>query len=400
MSSKLSLPSPSSPAIVLTNPTPDERARTWSYSYPEWGHGLTLQGYLDREAYLLTIPLARHGGITNWILTDTDTDAGTGTDSVSTSSAVDRPVLASCETLRKRAIARGKDGIVRDVWAHGVASVFTYEEFRGRGYAGKMMALLRDRLARLQQESGEAVCSVLFSDIGKKFYAKAGWIPMGNTHLEFPAAAREAEEAITTHDSVKIVRDDDLPALAEVDERLLRRELEAPSAEDASKIRVAVCPDLDTFLWQFRREDFICNLAFGRKPTVRGAVYTPPASPPNTRVWALWVRNYYGGVEKPENNILSFIRFVVEDASISDEDLSSAINSILGVARNEARDWHITKIQMWNPSERVRRLVEQTQGLDARFVVREDSNIASINWFGEGSVDDVEWVANEKYVWC
>lgn len=388
-----SLPPVSSPTIILTNPTAPERIRTWTYSQPEWGNSLTVPEYVDREQYLLTIPLARDGGITNWILTDS---------AASTENNAERPVLASCETLRKRALVRGKDGIVRDAWAYGIASVFTYSEFRKRGYAGKMMELLRGYMAARHKETGEPAFSVLFSDIGKLFYAKHGWLPLENTQIEFSVRhgqtpTEKADDDASTS-TITLLHDEDLPALAERDEELIRKELALPNAVDASRTRVAVIPDIDTLQWHFYRQAFICNTAFGRKPTVHGALYTSPSH--GSRVWGLFERNHYGGPEKPEKNVLSFLRFVVEDSSIPDDELAKAVVGIFRAAEKEAREWSCTKVEIWNPLPRVRKAAEEAAEFGSVFVVREDKNLASLNWFGEGATEDIDWVANERFEWC
>ncbi|KAK1241339.1 hypothetical protein MKX08_001313 [Trichoderma sp. CBMAI-0020] len=381
------LPLSTSPTIILTNPTTPERTRTWTYSQPEWGNSLTVPEYLNREEYLLTIPLARNGGITNWILTDSAAAVDPDT--------AERPVLASCETLRKRALVRGKDGIVRDVWAHGIASVFTYSEFRGRGYASKMIELLRGYMAAKQQESGEPAFSILFSDIGKEFYAKHGWMPLENTQIEYRVKESPVEFDASI---VKLLGDEDLAALAERDEELIRREMALPNSAEASKTRVAVIPDIDTLQWHFYRQAFICNTAYGRKPTVHGALYTSPST--GSRVWGLFERNHYGGPNKPEKNVLSFLRFVVEDGDILDEELSEAVVGIFRAAEKEAKDWECSKVEIWNPLGRVRKIVENATEFESIFVVRDGKNLASLNWFGEGTAEDLDWVVNERFEWC
>ncbi|KAL6872965.1 hypothetical protein J3F83DRAFT_731579 [Trichoderma novae-zelandiae] len=395
------LPPSTSPTIALTNPTPKERIRTWLYNQTEWGNSLTVPAYLEREEYLLSIPLARNGGITNWILTDSAFPVSSSSSSSSSQSVDDdkegeRPVLAACETLRKRALVRDADGTVRDVWAYGVASVFTNKEFRGRGYAGKMIELLRGYMATQHRETGEPAFSVLFSDIGKQFYAKHGWIPLENTQLEY--RVRENPPEPDPSSNITLLSQDHLPALAEKDELLLRREIAKPSSADAAKIRVAVIPDLDALQWHFYREGFICNAAFGRKPAVHGALYTSPST--GSRVWALFERNHYGGPERPEKNLLSFLRLVIEDESIPDDELSEAVVGIFRVAEKEAKDWKCSKVEIWNPRARVRKAAEAATEFQTTFVVRQDKNLASLNWFGEGSAEDLDWVANERFEWC
>ncbi|KAH0491142.1 hypothetical protein TgHK011_002584 [Trichoderma gracile] len=395
-SASSSLPPSTSPTIILTNPTPKERTRTWLYNQTEWGNSLTVPAYLEREEYLLSIPLARNGGITNWILTDSSYPVPDKDDDG------ERPVLAACETLRKRALVRDpssadSDGsTVRDVWAYGVASVFTNKAFRGRGYAGKMMELLRGYMAGQHRETGEPAFSVLFSDIGKQFYAKHGWIPLENTQIEY--RVRENPPEPDPSSNITLLGDEHVAELAERDEELLRKEIAKPNAVDPSKARVAVIPDLDALQWHFYREAFICNAAFGRKPSVHGAMYTSPST--GSRVWAWFERNHYGGPEKPEKNLLSFLRFVIQDENISDQELSEAVVGIFRAAEREAKDWKCSKVEIWNPNPRVRKAAEAAAEFQTTFVVREDKNLASLNWFGEGSAEDLDWVANERFEWC
>ncbi|KND92968.1 Lysine acetyltransferase [Tolypocladium ophioglossoides CBS 100239] len=354
--------SASSASLILTHPSADEQMR-----------------------HLLTVPLARDGGISQWILTD------------SAVPLAERPVLSSCETLRKRALVRGRDGQVRDVWAHGVASGFTYPEFRCRGYASKMLALFGERLARQEAEkAGEAAFSVLFSDIGKKYYAALGWMPYESAHLSFPVKPTTA--AAEPSNAVKPILDADLPAIAQLDEELLRKKLSGAPA-DPAKTRVAIIPDLDTLQWHLARQAFMSNHLFSKAPTVHGASYTPPGAS-GSRVWGYWARIQHGGKGRPEINVLNFLRFVVEDDGASDGELSKAIRAIVGVAQHEAKEWLCTKINMWNPNERTKKLIADMKDLEAQYVVRESDSIPSLRWFGDGSVADVEWVANEKYEWC
>lgn len=384
------LPDVKDPSVVLANPTGDEQRQTWRTTHPSWGPGLTLDQYLDREEYLLTTPLAADGGLTPWILTS---DA---------SSSSPRPVLSSCETIKKRAVVADPSGTLTDVTAHGVASVFTYPEHRSRGYAGKMMALLGEELAREQAATpGAAAFSILFSDIGPKFYANHQWMPIGNSHIEFPVAA-PASRATPAH--ITELGDSHLEALAARDEQLLRAQLARPLEAGSTKYRAAVMPDLATFNWQYRREDHMLRHFLGRDPSVRGALYTPPgAGGERRRVWGLWVRTRYGGAEgHPVLTIMHFLRFVVEDdAATSDEEYAAALEGILAVAQREAADAHCQSIETWNPPARmVATFGEKLPQLKGKVVERDMYNLCSMRWFGAGSVDNVEWVANEKFEWC
>lgn len=380
----MNLPSGLSDAsLVLTRGTLEEQVSIWKRTQPSWGPSYTPEAYIARERLLLTFELTKDGGLECWILTDAN------------AAAAERPVLSSCETYRKKALARDADGSVRDVTSYGIASVFTYEEHRRKGYAGKMLSLLGEELAKKQDSNkGDSEFSILFSDIGNKYYAGFDWLPFPSTHLSTPT------RPFTTpyDDCLTLITDDNLRMVAELDEKTLRAKIASPPS-DPHKVRVAVVPDFATYQWHMIREDFMCKHAIDKGPTVHGAIYTPKDAP-TSRVWALWSTILYGGKEKPEINVMNFLRFAVEDDNISDEELSKAIKAIMGLVHTNAQEWLCPKVDMWNPEPRTRRLIENMTELNSTFVEREKTNITSFRWFGEGPVSEVEWVANEKFEWC
>ncbi|KAF5022288.1 hypothetical protein F66182_5665 [Fusarium sp. NRRL 66182] len=379
MASHDSLPPVSSPSLILTTPTTSEREHIWKATHPHWGGALTVEDYITREYDNLEAPLAQDGGVTSWILTDGDLKPD------------GRPLLSSCETYKKSALV-AKDGNVREGTAYGVASVFTLPECRGKGYASKMMSLLADELrGRQQKNEGHADFSVLWSDVGPKFYNAVGWKPFDSTYLELPVS--DAEPSVNP--SLRPIAADDLPSLADRDEKLIRNKLSSSS----SQVSAAVLPDLTQLRWHFHRENFMCKHIFSRTPTAHGAIYTPSEAP-NSRIWAIWTRSFYGGIAKPEKNTIHIIRLVIEDESMSDALLAKGIQAIATSAQKEAKDWLCAKVEIWNPEDRVRRITEGIEALGAKFVVRENENLASMHWFGNDSDQDVEWVANEKFAWC
>ncbi|KAK1708892.1 uncharacterized protein BDZ83DRAFT_592322 [Colletotrichum acutatum] len=246
---------------------------------------------------------------------------------------------------------------------------------------------------------GEVACSVLYSDIGKKFYAKHGWHPYESTHLEFPPQASPppseagTEEAVGAVGAVQVEASPlgyhELAELCSVDERLIRAKL----AKKSTKTRVSLIPDLDAMLWHLMREDYMTKHIFGQTPTVRGGVVGEHGS----RVWAVWTRGYYGGLKKPEGNTMHILRLAIEDEEGSgDEYVQGAIEALLRLARAQAAEWKVNGVEMWNPEPRVRGLIEKA-GIPHEFIERENDSIASLMWYGQG---EVEWVLNEKFGWC
>ncbi|KAK2041385.1 hypothetical protein LZ31DRAFT_472603 [Colletotrichum somersetense] len=387
--------------LVLAHPTPAERARTYALTYESWGTALELDDYVRREEFLTTLPVTRNGGITQWILTDPSLPPDA------------RPILSSCESIRKPVlVARPEGGPVVEAVTHAIGSVFTDPAHRGNGYASVMMAMMGPALARWQGaemakgeawrdiRDGEVACSVLYSDIGKTFYAKHGWHPYESTHLDFPQQQQQQPRL-----EAAPLGYHELAELCAVDERQLRARLARPS----DKTRVSLIPDLDAMLWHLMREDYMTKHIFGRTPAVRGGVV---GDRPGARVWAVWTRGYYGGLKRPEEgNTMHILRLAVEDeasldaaaaAAAADGEgeggrfVQDAIEALLRLARAEAAEWKVNNVELWNPDPRVRALVERA-GVPHRFVERETDSIASLMWYGEG---EVEWVLNEKFGWC
>ncbi|RGP80861.1 lysine acetyltransferase [Fusarium longipes] len=382
MASLETLPPVTSPSLILTNPTTSERERVWKGTHPQWGGALKLEDYIAREYDNINTPLARNGGLTSWILTDGNLKPD------------ERPILSSCETYKKRAlVSNDKNSTgVRDGTAHGVASVFTFPEYRKRGYGRKMMSLLADELRNRQQRNeGDADFSVLWSDVGPNFYGALGWKAFRSSYLELPVK----DSVLPANPAVQPLNMDDIPKLAAQDEQIVRNKVASSTAAASA----ALIPDIETVQWHMNREDFMCNRIFSRIPTIRGALYTPPEAP-SSRIWATWTRSFYGGLDKPEKNIVRILRLTIEDECISDETLAKGIEAIAGFVQKEASEWLCSKVELWNPEERIKRVTEGIESLDARFVVRENDHLSSLNWFGNDPNEDVEWIVNERFAWC
>ncbi|KAG6320762.1 hypothetical protein E4U22_002926 [Claviceps purpurea] len=397
-------------SLVLVKATSEEKTAICLRHQPHWGSSFTPEGYLRREEGLQELSLARDGGLTVWALTQ-NTDANddnsnnNNNNSYNTDDApAGRPILSSLETYRKRAIVRGTDGVVRDVTAHGVASVFTPPHHRRKGYSSKMLSLLGDELARQEaQQPGSAGFSVLFSDVGKTFYAQHQWMPFPSTHLSFSvdlstSTSTTTSTSNTIDDHLTLITDDNLPKIAQLDEQTLRQKLSRPP-QPPHTIRLALLPDLPTYEWHFARAAFQARHLFGKTPSLHGALYTPPERP-HSRVWMLWNHSLSGGPDSPEKNVLNVLHLALEDHDIPDRDLVTGLEAIMGVAQAQAQEWLCAKIEMWNPDERVKELMGRATKLPSELVVRETASIASLRWYGEGEVMDVEWVDNEKFEWC
>jgi GNAT superfamily N-acetyltransferase len=379
--STTSLPDSKSPSLVLTHPTPEERIATWKLNAVNWGSALSQADYLQRETYLMTVPLARDGGITHWILVESSLPPN------------NRPILAACESLRKPVLV-SRNGVLTHEITHGIGSVFSAPEYRGRGYASRMLTELGRVLKTWQTDPskpGMERCSfsILYSDIGKKYYSKFGWGPFPSSHISFPPAPKP-----TTLTTAKPLSYDDLPQLCALDEESVQKQLVA--AKDG-KTHVALLPNHDCMQWHHLREDFVTpKVVTGTSPpTIKGAI---AGDQPGSRIWAYFTRAYYGPLTKMDNgNTLHILRLVIEDESDTEEN-ARKLKGIIEIAQGEAQEWKLGEVELWNPSEVVMALVKRV-GVEFREVERQQESIASLMWYGDAE-EEVVWEQNEKYGWC
>ncbi|ATZ56063.1 hypothetical protein BCIN_12g05985 [Botrytis cinerea B05.10] len=384
-------PDYNSPDLHLAHPTPEEKLATWNLNYEEWGKALSKSDYLHREQYLASVPLTSDDGITYWCLVDRSSPPN------------NREIYASCESLRKKAFI-SKEGKVEEVIIHSIGSVFCPPKNRGRKYASRMMTDLGNILKTWQLDPNipgrhSSPASILFSDIGKKFYANHGWHPFPSSHISLPPLPTPTE---STPSSIlpTLLKEEDLPALCALDTTYIRRVLERAIDH---KTHIALLPDHPTIQWHHLRENVMSTSIFGRAPEIKGAM----AGDPGARIWAYWTRGYYGPIDSPKSgNCLHILRLVLEDETNSVEN-AAKLDAVLREAQREAREWKMTEVQFWNPTSLVEDLLERGAvagkgKVHLRKVEREEESVASLMWYGEGegTVDELEWWGNEKYGWC
>jgi GNAT superfamily N-acetyltransferase len=123
-------------------------------NYPAWGPPLTVAGYIEREKQLRGHPWSRTE-LKSWLLCEEEGG-----------------VLASCETYRTDSFLRAPEGARVPGDSFAIASVFTEERLRGRGYARQLMDLLA---AELERSSPRAHTALLFSDVGAPLYRRSGY---------------------------------------------------------------------------------------------------------------------------------------------------------------------------------------------------------------------------------
>ncbi|EUC47621.1 hypothetical protein COCMIDRAFT_34854 [Bipolaris oryzae ATCC 44560] len=389
------LPNSKSPDLVLRHPTEDECIAIWNNTSAEWIDSLTPPLYLKECRFLTTIPLARDGGMTTWVLVHKD------------SAPNKRHILCSCETFRKHSLTSNSQGEVSDNIIHGIASVFCAPPYRRRGYAGRMMQELAKELYSWQTDKFSCIGTTLYSDIGKEYYANLGWTPnITNSQVEL------LPKPIAWSPLVKAIVENDLDDICKRDEALVRFRMSVP-ADEIKKTRFTIIPNVDYMGWHIGKEQFATDFLFGKTPTAKGVI----AGSPGKQVWATWVHRYYGppNTEK-SHNVLYILRLVVEtdetatrlpgdalkrpEKDIYEEQIE-LLKAVLQAAQAEAAEWKLDAVQLWDPTPLVLGMLKDS-GLGYTVIEREKDHIASLLWYdqqGGISKEQPLWVNNEHYAW-
>lgn len=311
---------------------------------------MELHRYLARERMLAEQSLTRNGGITYWILDD-----GSGR------------ALASVETIRRPALL-AVDGTLHGMVSHGCASVFTPAGNRGKGYAKTMLTSLRPRLQTHQEAEDKRVgFSVLYSDIGKEFYRKLGWLPDRSEHISLqPSHAKEG--------AARYLRPEEINGVCERDVACVRRRMAAHRGR-----AVAVLPAPSVLEWVHARSRFLMKEVLQKDITTWGAVVDGIAAV----MWTL----------KPATRELYIARIAVFD---DDKITANHLSALLRAAQAFAAELDFRSVIAWNPSAL---LLEAARQIDpaASTETRHDEGITSICYYVDGPT---QWMENEYFAWC
>ncbi|PVH91788.1 hypothetical protein DM02DRAFT_734035 [Periconia macrospinosa] len=356
--------------LVLRHPTPDECVKIWTATAESWGDTLPFSLYLKESQYLTTIPLAKNGNRTDWILVNKNLPPD------------QRPILSSCETFRKRSLTSDALGNITESIVHGIASVFCHPDYRSQGYAARLMKELANVLPTWQLKTASpCVGTILYSDIGKSYYSKLGWHPNAtNLHIEFAPKISNSETTA--------ILEEHLEGLCQRDEARVRKLMAVPSKDIAR--RVTIVPDVDHILWHIKKEEFATEYLFGKIPHAKGAIIGEPGR----QIWAIWTHRYYDNpTSSSANNVLYILRLVVESDKTAtrlpldagnvqmehyDEQLNY-LKAVLKAAQAEAAAWKLNCVKLWDPTPLVRKMVMESS-VEHTVVEREEDSIASGMW--------------------
>lgn len=364
--------------VLFTRAEGETQKQAWKLNGEAWATPLSIDDYITRETHLSQQILSKDGGCTYWVLVHENDPTH---------------IVASCESIKKTMFIAGKDAGsndgFRETTTYAVASVYTNPKYRRLGMAAFMLRKLQAQL------DAESDCSVLYSDIGKNYYASLGW-------SAFPSD--QATVYLQTHNfalpeppRTRYLTLDDLPALCDKDVAAMKARFQQLSL-DQSKTHIAFAPDFAQISWQLAREQFVADALFSQKIERRGAITVTGQS------WVYWDHDW-------RDKTLKIMRFVTLDRVASDkarsveEDKTWDLIELLRAAAAEAVAWGLTKVLVWNPDPLATAAIKGFHNFHAEeanviFDERPDSSIPSLRWKDGESARETIWEDNYYYCWC
>ena len=380
------LPSSKSSDVRLVPATLAEHRQCSRVNADEWRGPLTIEQYLRREKHLLSQELTKDGKEVGWILTSA---------SLPPDEHGNRPILASCETIPVQAYV-ARDGKLTETLVHGIGSVFTRAEHRGKSYASRMMTELAQRLETFQQPNGDrSLFTILYSDIGQNFYARFGWNAFPSTHIHL--GSMETETYCMASQDLPAVQDLSSADLKNIQAtQFVQQELLASSKSRPGVSFVAIAPDMDHFAWHHAREEFVSKALGRATPKVKGAIHS------ETGIALVWSRTF---AADSKDWTLHILHIVIPPGTTGSQERQRILAALLLRAQHEAyRSELPAGVEVWDPSEEIvgaAQSLQEEKGDKIETIRRDQDHVCSLRWTGpEPTGHEVVWQFNQKYAWC
>lgn len=371
--------------LVLVVASAQQIQLTWRNTCKQWGRGLDLAVYRERER-LLAGQAFTSEHLTVWVLVPREAQED-----------AEAEPLAHCETFLRpaltKAMGEGEDG-VRECSCISIATVFCPEEHRGHGYGRRMMQLLYNRIPTLKplSPSQPILGSALYSDIGNRFYASIGWRAWPSYLMEWPVVQSDGGVTMGKGSGVQplSVGSAELEALARKDEEGLRADL----ARVKEGTAFAILPTKETYAWHHARASFYAAHLHAPPLDQVGALLPSPGDgPPSFVIWTL---------DHPEQALV-----VLRHRFHSNEDAHHLGQTMQATARAHG----FPRILAWYPALQENQDLEDSSSSlpptwasltpRVKWVPRPEDSIPSLALFPvmPPAIGSVTWVGNEKYAW-
>lgn len=313
-------------------------------NYLEWGRGLTKEQYLAREQHLGSQPPCQNKNISYWRLEILDEATG------------EWKMASSCETLNRPAFYKVKGKPVQETTSISIGAVFTPEEYRGKGYARKLLNHVieqfdikdgdfKHHFESLNDEQFQNSFSVLWSDVGH-YYDSFGYKLSTNLELVIPLTSEPIKEKLDS--KIEWFTEDDVAKFSDADQKQFMDDLDHLTEQDGIP-RAVIKPSKEVHQMTHARAHFVAPLLrshlVDKKPEeitkkIKTVEYFGAKCGP---VQMLWTQDI-------GNNKLNVIRVMVDSQvrdSIAPKQVLESIVALLEAAAHDAKKWELSKITMW-----------------------------------------------------
>ncbi|KAH9824370.1 hypothetical protein DFH28DRAFT_945418 [Melampsora americana] len=373
--------------LILKPATHDQYLTSLSSHASLWGSTLTSEEYREREEGLSRTEACCDGRSQCWVLVSKD--APDSLDYYCSCETMQREVICSigsdeCSPLNPPAIFP----------AYSIYSVFCQAHHRGKGYARHMMRLLHFQLASpewLAKQStiadpnprfNNAILSVLYSDIGPEFYAKAtppGWQVKESSQTVWRVDEMSVSDKLARM-NLKPIRLTDFKSIAKLDSIWLHQELSKKTLKQSA--RFSFRPDGTDLEWLVTRSTFYANIL--RKSII-----------PDLQTVDIWG---YQNQQEDSEFITWFIDYPAKTLYLTRVKCQVENPTFFKVIFNKvielAKQQRCIMIKSWNIDPCL------VNSLDLPFQTQpRTSSLSAVAWYGK-TVDHLEWIANEKLFWC
>ncbi|KAL5537024.1 hypothetical protein ACEPAF_847 [Sanghuangporus sanghuang] len=354
----------------------------------QWGRGLTLQQYLLREDQLDVAEHAQDGKFTTWVL-------------ALRNDPTTLDFRCSCETYRRKSlIKRQGSDTPEEAFGYGIASVFTPEKNRGKGYARRMMNLLHWVVAPHStlppfpsswggappERSGcnNAQFSVLYSDIGPSYYASTGpsedsegWIVRGPySTISVVTEGANNFKSLESDALVKWLTEKDCEDILDHDADLMR----ASFPSDSKPVSFTFLPNEGVALFLVRR-----------------TLFFSPGQPYANMVPDKW------GVQLLVEGQLHFATWTFDVRPPPATLIATRIRStkvtfprILSCMLLAAQENNMRRVEFWSLPKELEEIAKELGGKTEE----RDEHLNAFKWYGPEKNEDIYWAHNEKFAWC
>lgn len=292
-------------------------------NHVEWGGGMTIDQYLLREKGCRVRLTSESTRMTNWAL-QVKNDRG------------EWEIVSACETQRRQAYLKVKGQPVETTINQSIGAVFTAEQYRGKGYAAKMLEAVTKVLKtwqlpeNLSEEAKDHVLLTLWSDVGD-YYSRFGYVKDSIETLVI-SVADSAKTSTKKGTSLDFITDENtLAALAYQNQQSFKSIMDRDTEKDGIS-RVAIVPSIGSYQYLNWRAIYHGPLLSKRKehPTVFGAK--------TDHSWILWTQDF----PNDKLYILS-IHSDLDDHNAVVKDLMV----LFGAAVSEADYWSLSTVEIW-----------------------------------------------------